>query len=104
MIIEKAAEILKAECESLGVEASIETFKVDGVTATSAPTIKLAYNYDTSKTYEADSTIFGAETDLKAEYESSVGFVLPAVYVEDAVTEDLALFIFSEYLVPNWNI
>ena len=26
----KAAEILKAECESLGVEASIETFKVDG--------------------------------------------------------------------------
>ena len=26
----KAAEILKAECKSLGVEASIETFKVDG--------------------------------------------------------------------------
>ena len=26
----KAAEILKAECESLGVEAAIETFKVDG--------------------------------------------------------------------------
>ncbi len=65
-----------------------ETFKVDGVTASSKPTIKLAYNFDTTKTYEEDSSIFGAETDLKAEYEADAGFVLPAVYVEDSVTSN----------------
>ena len=69
-----------------------ETFKVDGVTASSKPTVKLAYNFDTTKAYEKDSAIFGAESDLKAEYEADAGFVLPAVYAEDAVTKNYSDF------------
>ena len=62
-----------------------ETFKVNGVTVSSKPTIKLAYNFNTSN---LDDVVFGAETELKAEYvNSDAGLILPAVYVEDAVTK-----------------
>ncbi len=69
-----------------------ETFKVDGVTVSSKPTIKLAYNYDKT---QLDNVVFGAETELKAEYASDYskgGIILPAVYVEDAVTTNYADF------------
>lgn len=69
-----------------------ETFKVDGVTVSSKPTIKLAYNYDKTN---LDNVVFGAETELKAEYASDYskgGIVFPAVYVEDAVTTNFADF------------
>lgn len=66
-----------------------ETFRVDGVTVSSKPSIKLSYNYDTA---DLTDVKLGAETELKAEYEISSGFVLPAVYVEDAVTPNYSDF------------
>ena len=74
-----------------------EIFKVDGVTVSSKPTIKLSYNYDATQANYAENVVFGAETELKAEYAveatTETGFVLPAVYVEDAVTERFDDFI-----------
>ena len=70
-----------------------ETFKVDGVTVTSKPTIKFAYNYDATQDNFQETVKLGAETELKAEYSSDKEIVLPAVYVEDAVTEDYEDFI-----------
>ncbi len=63
-----------------------ETFKVEGVTVSSKPTIKLAYNYDNTKKYEADDQIFTVATELEAEYQNGTSFAFPAAYVEDAVT------------------
>jgi len=60
-----------------------EIFSVNGVTASSKPTVKLAYNYDKT---QLDKVVFGAETELKAEYGTDGSIVLPAVYVEDSVT------------------
>lgn len=70
-----------------------ETFKVDGVTVSSKPTIKLAYNYDKTADNFQDTVVLGAETELKAEYASNNEIVLPAVFVEDAVTEDYDDFV-----------
>ena len=69
-----------------------EKFKIDGVTASSNPVVKMAYNFDSTKKYEDNDLIFGAETDLKLEYESDEGIVLPAVYVEDSVTKNYSDF------------
>ena len=63
-----------------------ETFKVDGVTVSSKPTIKLSYNYDITDEDYKDNVVFGVENELEAEYSKDVEFTLPAVYVEDAVT------------------
>jgi len=75
-----------------------ETFKVSGVTVSSKPTIKLSYNYDTSDADYAKKVVLGAETELHAEYayhddEGNKEFILPAVYVEDAVTTNFDDFI-----------
>ena len=70
-----------------------ETFKVDGVTVTSKPTIKFAYNYDKTQADFRETVKLGAETELKAEYASNNEIVLPAAYVEDAVTENYDDFI-----------
>ena len=70
-----------------------ETFKIDGVTVSSKPTIKLSYNYDKTQANFQETVKLGAETELKAEYVSNNEFVLPAVYVEDAVTTDYNDFI-----------
>lgn len=71
----------------------IETFKVDGVTVSSKPTISLSYNYDKTQDNFQENVVLGAETELKAEYASNNEIVLPAVYVEDAVTTDYDDFI-----------
>ncbi|MBO7187812.1 MAG: hypothetical protein J6V68_05405, partial [Clostridia bacterium] len=70
-----------------------ETFRVDGVTVSSKPTIKLSYNYDLetdaetqAKSVDEENVVFGVENELEAEYSKDVAFTLPAVYVEDAVT------------------
>ena len=73
-------------------ETLTETFKVDGVTVSSKPTIKLAYNYDKSQSNFAETVKLGAETELKAEYASNNDIILPAVYVEDAVTTNYSDF------------
>ena len=70
-----------------------ETFKVDGVTVTSKPSIKLAYNYDKTAANFQETVKLGAETELKAEYVSNNEIVLPAVFVEDAVTTNYNDFI-----------
>ncbi len=70
-----------------------ETFKVSGVTVSAKPTIKLSYNYDTTADDYAEKVVLGAETELMAEYASDSEFILPAVYVEDAVTTDFEDFI-----------
>lgn len=69
-----------------------KTFKVDGVTVSSKPTIKLSYNYDVAEENYNKKVVFGAETELEAEYSKDVPFVLPAVYVEDAVTKNFSDF------------
>ena len=69
-----------------GVAPLVETFKIEGVTVVSNPTIKLAYNYDNTKKYEANDQIFTVATELEAEYLSSTSFAFPAAYVEDYVT------------------
>ncbi len=76
-----------------GVKPLTETFKVTNVTVSAKPTIKLSYNYNTTDTDYAEKVVLGAETELKAEYDSNNSFVLPAVYVEDAVTTDFEDFI-----------
>ena len=74
------------------VEPLVEIFKVDGVTVSSKPTIKLSYNYDLetdaagNKSVDSENVVFGVENELEAEYSKDVEFTLPAVYVEDAVT------------------
>ncbi len=70
-----------------------ETFKVDNVTVSSKPTIKLSYNYDTTQSNYAENVVLGAETELKAEYLADGEIVLPAAYVEDAVTTNFDDFI-----------
>ncbi len=69
-----------------------KTFKVDGVTVSSKPTIKLSYNYDTTEENYKDKVVFGSEVELEAEYEKDSSFELPAVYVEDAVTTNFSDF------------
>ncbi len=63
-----------------------ETFKVDGVTASTKPTIKLSYNYDVEDGKVVGDVVYGAEVELQAQYSKDVEFVLPAVHVEDFVT------------------
>ena len=63
-----------------------ETFKVDGVTVTSKPTIKFAYDFDASQDNFKEDIKFGAEAELKTEYSSTnAGFMMPAAYVVDNV-------------------
>lgn len=69
-----------------------ETFKVEGVKVSSNPTIKLAYDYNS--TDKAEDIVFGAEVELKAEYSSELNSImLPAVYVEDPVSDNFEDFI-----------
>ncbi len=69
-----------------------QIFRIDNVTVSSNPTIKLAYDYDASK-LDTVEPIFGAEIELKAEYEKGASFMLPAVYVEDTVSKYEDLFV-----------
>jgi len=70
----------------------IETFKVDGVTISSKPSISLSYNYDKTAANFQDNVKLGAEVELKAEYTSDKEILLPAVFVEDAVTTNYSDF------------
>ena len=62
-----------------------ETFKVDGVTISSKPTIQFAYDFTAEGDFK-DTIKFGAEAELKSEYDSdNSGFMMPAAYVTDQV-------------------
>lgn len=68
-----------------------EIFTIDGVTVSTKPSIYLAYDYN--KTTAVKEDVIGAEIELKAEYVTGKEIVLPAAYVEDAVTENFDDFI-----------
>ena len=73
-----------------------ETFYINGVTVSSKPSIKLSYNYEVEgKTVSEikEAVKLNAETELKVEYLSNVEMLMPAAYVEDAVTTDYSDFI-----------
>lgn len=65
-----------------------QVFTVDGVTVSSNPTIKLAYDFDKTATDFKTNINYGAEVELKTEYSADNEIVLPAVYVEDYVTDN----------------
>ncbi len=67
-----------------------QIFRIDNVSLTETPTIKLAYDYDKT---DLDNVKLGAEIELKAEYEKGTSFMLPAVYMEDAVSNYEDLFV-----------
>lgn len=70
-----------------------ETFKVDNVTISTKPTIKLSYDFDTTQSNFKEIVKFGVETELRSEYDVNSNFLLPAVYVEDPVTINYSDFI-----------
>ncbi len=70
-----------------------ETFKVDGVTIKSKPSIQFAYDFTVGNgDFDADAleeTInFGAEAELKSEYDNDLGIMMPAAYVRDNVASN----------------
>lgn len=87
-----------------------ETFYINGVTVSSKPSIKLSYNYDikNGENYKSVKEIkeavkLNAETELKAEYLSSSEMLMPAVYVEDAVTTKFSDFVVERVLRKGSN-